>query len=148
MLTNADKTTQEYIEIIHNLQKKNKVARVKDIAKQRGVSRSSVSIVLNLLKKRNLVVHEQYGLVELTAEGKRLGKILARRHETIFSFLTQILGVPAQIAEQDACKLEHHISPETMDHLINFLAFCKEHSDGGCEWVTQLKNSDLYTEDT
>lgn len=137
----SDTTTQEYVEIIHELQKKNKVARVKDIAEQHGVSRSSVSTVLNMLKERNLVIHEQYGLVELTTAGKRLGKILARRHEAIFNFLTEILGVPVQIAEEDACKLEHHISPETVEHLINFLAFVEQNSDGECEWLMQFKDS-------
>ena len=50
---NFDTTTQEYVEIIYDLQKNNKVARVKDIAKNRGVTRSSVSIALKLLKKRS-----------------------------------------------------------------------------------------------
>ena len=137
MSANSDTTTQEYVEIIHDIQKKNKVARVKDIADQRGVCRSSVSTVLNMLKKQKLVIHEQYGLVELTTTGKRLGNILARRHETIFSFLTEILGVPVHIAEEDACKLEHHISPETVEYLNNFLAFFREHFDN--DWLARLK---------
>ena len=138
MALSSDTTIQEYVEIIHDLQKKYKVARVKDIAEQRGVSRSSVSIVLNMLKKRNLVIHEQYGLVELTKTGERLGQLLSQRHKTIFNFLTKVLGVPSQVAETDACKLEHHISSETMECLINFLAYIKDHSNSELTWLTKF----------
>lgn len=137
----SDTTTQEYVEIIHELQKQNKVARVKDIAKRRGVSRSSVSTVLNLLKKRNLVIHEQYGLVELTSTGEQLGEILAHRHEAIYKFLTEILGVKAKIADQDACKLEHYISPETVKKLIDFLEFIHKHSDDEFQWITKFQDN-------
>jgi len=128
MSLTPDTTTQEYVEIIHDLQKKYKVARVKDIAKMRGVSRSSVSTVLNALKKKNLIVHEQYGLVQLTEKGKRLGRTLSRRHEAIFDLLVEILNVSPEIAEADACQVEHCVSSETIDRIINFLEFVKQPS--------------------
>ena len=86
MESQFDTTTQEYIEIIHHLQNKHKVARVKDIARHRGVTRSSVSTALNLLKKKNLIKHENYGLVELTEEGEQLGQTLDERHAIINKF--------------------------------------------------------------
>ena len=119
MIFEADPTVQEYVEIIHDIQKRQKVARVKDIAQKRGVSRSSVSTVLNMLKKRKLVVHEQYGLVELTRRGEELGEYLDQRHQIIYDFLENI-------AEADACKLEHHISTETVEYLKHFLDFLKK----------------------
>ena len=126
MIFEADPTVQEYVEIIHDIQKKQKVARVKDIAQKRGVSRSSVSTVLNMLKKRKLVVHEQYGLVELTRRGEELGEYLDQRHQIIYDFLIKVLHMPENIAEADACKLEHHISTETVEYLKHFLDFLKK----------------------
>jgi len=128
-------TTQEYVEIIHELQKENKVARVKDIAKKRGVTRSSVSTALNGLKKKQLVIHENYGQVELTETGKRLGDELEERHQAIKGFLTRILGLNPQEAEIDACKIEHYISPKTIQALIQFIDFIENCPIGNPKWL-------------
>jgi len=116
-------TTQEYIEVIGDLERENRVARVKDIADRRGVSRSSVSNVLNQLMEKDLVAHEQYGHVTLTDQGRRLAKTLARRHRDIKDFLTKILNIPDEIAEQEACQMEHIMSRETLIALNRFVKF-------------------------
>jgi DtxR family Mn-dependent transcriptional regulator len=121
MKTQFDATTQEYIEIIHELQKNDNAARVKDIARKRGVTRSSVSTALTILKKKKLIVHENYGQVELTRKGLRLGQELEAHHQTIKQFLTRILGVNPEQAEEDACKIEHYISELTIQRLIKFI---------------------------
>ncbi len=126
MKTQFDTTTQEYIEIIHELQKNYHVARVKDIAEKRGVTRSSVSTALNLLKKKKLIVHENYGQVQLTQEGQRLGQELEKCHNTIKHFLIQILGVNANQAELDACKMEHYMSALTVKKLLKFVRLVEE----------------------
>jgi DtxR family Mn-dependent transcriptional regulator len=121
MKTQFDATTQEYIEIIHELQKNDNAARVKDIARKRGVTRSSVSTALTILKKKKLIVHENYGQVELTRKGLRLGQELEAHHRTIKHFLVQILGVNQEQAEEDACKIEHYISEPTIQRLLKFI---------------------------
>lgn len=119
----VDTLTQEYLEVIDQLQKSHRVARVKDIALKRGVSRSSVSIALNQLAEKQLIEHEQYGHVVLTAKGKRIANNLARRHKAIKDFLFQILGISNQAAEEDACKMEHIMSQESLNALSQFLEF-------------------------
>lgn len=118
-----DTTTQEYIEVIRDLENENKVARVKDIADRRGVSRSSVSIILNQLLKKDLIAHEQYGHVSLSRKGRRLANDLQRRHQAIKQFLVKVLGVSEENAEKDACKFEHDISKESFVALSGFVAF-------------------------
>ena len=132
MYSEFDITTQEYVEIIYELQKNNKVARVKDIADKRGVTRSSVSTALNLLKKKNLINHSTYGLVELTDEGIELGEELEERHQVIKDFFINILSVDSDIAEQDACVLEHHLDSTVLDSIVNFITFfenCPDYLD-------------------
>ena len=119
--------------------KKHKVARVKDIATTRGVTRSSVSTVLNLLKKKDLIKHESYGLVELTEEGEALGRALDMRHETIKKFFIEILGISTDIADSDACKMEHHISSETLDCLTRFLTFVESYPSINDDYLKQFK---------
>ncbi len=135
MNTDFDTTTQEYVEIIYELQKNKNVVRVKEIAEKRGVNRSSVSIALNLLKKKKLIEHENYGLVELTEKGRQLGKELEEKHRIIKDFFVNILNIQPEIAENDACKLEHHIHQDIFNSLVDFVAFMDENS----EWVEKFK---------
>lgn len=137
---NFDTTTQEYVEIIRDLQKSQKVARVKDIAESRGVTKSSVSLALGLLKEKNLIRHEQYGLVELTEKGEELGRVLDRRHQTLKAFLKDILGMESAAAEQDACTLEHVISAETIDRLCNFIEFLEKYSGAETNLIAIYQN--------
>ena len=123
MIQKFDLTTQEYIEIIFDLQKKDNFARVTDIAKERGVSRSSVSTALNVLKKQRLIHHKAYGNVELTPEGFNLGSELEKRHQVIARFFTNFLAIPAEHANIDACQLEHYISNESIRRLVQFIHF-------------------------
>jgi DtxR family transcriptional regulator, Mn-dependent transcriptional regulator len=116
-----DTLTQEYIEIIAFLEKEHRVARVKDIADRRGVSRSNVSIALTQLTKKELISHESYGHVILTPAGRRLAQKLDVRHQAVKTLLISVLGLSEQIAEQDACKFEHLISAETLTALTRFL---------------------------
>ncbi len=121
-----DTTTQEYIEVIFALEKENKVARVTDIARRRGVTKSSVSLVLNHLQEKNLVDRKQYGYISLTLDGRQLAETLQKRHQTIKQFFTLILGLELEIAEQDACQIEHVISQQTLNSIDCFLKFIKE----------------------
>lgn len=135
-----DTTTQEYIEIIRDLQKRQKVARVKDIAISRGVTRSSVSLALALLKEKDLVRHEQYGLVELTEKGEELGQVLEKRHQTLKIFFENVLGMDSSVAEHDACTLEHVISTESIDRLCNFIEFLDQFSKAEKNLIAIFQN--------
>jgi len=121
-----DTVTQEYIEIIADLENENKVARVKDIAERRGVTRSSVSIALSQLAKKELISHEAYGHIALTVKGRRLAQNLTLRHQAVKDLLTDILGLDEAIAELAAWKFEHLISVETYSALMRFLYLVRQ----------------------
>jgi len=135
-----DTTTEEYVEIIHTIQKQHKVARVKDIAQSRGVTRSSVSTVLNVLKEKDLITHESYGLVELTEKGEKLGRALDERHAAIQRFFIEVLGISSEVADSDACKMEHHISLETLNSFIRFLKFVEDNPGIHAEYLHNFKS--------
>jgi DtxR family Mn-dependent transcriptional regulator len=139
-----DKTTQEYIEVIRELEKENKVARVKDIASRRGVSRSSVSLVLNQLRKKKLIFHEHYSHVTLTQKGRYMAEILNNRHQLIKQFLVLVLGLPEEIAETDACKFEHIVSKETIHAIDRFLFTyenCPKDIPAFSEWIQKCRQA-------
>lgn len=140
--SNLSASLEDYIEAIFNLAGESNVARSKDIAKLLGVSKASVTAALTNLSKNRLVIHERYGYVELTSEGKRLAQSVKNRHDMLFKFLTGILGINAKIATEDACKIEHSISPQTLEKITKFIEFvetCPDHKRP--DW---LKSFDYY----
>ena len=112
---------ENYLETIGMLIRKNKIARVKDISKELDVKNSSVNIALNVLADKGLIIHEKYGYIELTPEGKKIADDIQHKEDVLFHFFTDILGVEKEIALEDACRIEHTISDETLAKLIFFI---------------------------
>ena len=133
-------TMEDYLETILNLEKNKKFVRVKDIAQKMKVKLPTVTSMLNNLVKRGLINHEKYEYVELTKEGKRIAKDVYRRHVIFRDFLTGILNVDAITAEEDACKMEHVVSPVTLDRFIKFMEFVKTCPRGGADWLLHFDN--------
>ena len=104
---------ENYLETIGMLIRKNKIARVKDISKELDVKNSSVNIALNVLADKGLIIHEKYGYIELTPEGKKIADDIQHKEDVLFHFFTDILGVEKEIALEDACRIEHVISKES-----------------------------------
>jgi len=118
---------EDYLEAILILGKNQRLVRVKDIARFLGVSRPSVVVALGGLAAKGLVRHEHYGGVELTAKGRQAANAVYQRHLLVEYFLNSILGVSRRIARQDACRLEHTLSPESVRRLMDFVARTKNH---------------------
>jgi DtxR family transcriptional regulator, Mn-dependent transcriptional regulator len=112
---------QDYLEVILNLVQEKKMARVTDIADRLNIAKPSVIQALSLLKEKGLIVQDRYGPVELTLEGQHYALKIRHRHNVIYGFLTQVLGVSPAAAEKDACLMEHDLSGETFERLLQFL---------------------------
>lgn len=112
---------QDYLEEILNLSLQQDTVRVTDIAERLKLTKPSVAQALKLLRKQGLIKQNYYGPVELTDEGQRCALIVRRRHRVLRSFLVEVLGLDHQVAERDACLMEHAVSSETIERLIKFL---------------------------
>ncbi len=110
-----------YLETISLLHDRNRIARVTDIAKELGVSKPSVHTALHELERRGLIEHEHYGEVFLTPSGKAASASIRERHTALAGFLREVLGVSPAVAEQDACRMEHILSDETMARIMEAL---------------------------
>lgn len=117
-IKNLTSVMEDYLETIFNLEKDKRVVRVKDIAGKLGVKMPSVTSMLKSLSDRGLVNYEKYEYVFLTEEGNAIGREMNRRHEILFRFLTKILNIDPSNASEEACKMEHVLSPETMEKLV------------------------------
>ena len=129
---------EDYLEAIFDLDKTKKVVRVKDIAKQLNVKMPTVTSMLKTLRERNLVHYEKYEYVELTPEGEAVGKEIDRRHRILQRFLIEILRVKPVQADEEACKMEHAFSRETLDKLVDFMEFIQTCPRTGESWLDRF----------
>ncbi len=102
-----------YLETIYVLSKKSKDVRSVDVGEYMGYSKPSVSRAIGLLKKGGYVEMEPSGALKLTEAGRELAEKIYERHTVLTQFLMQ-LGVDEATAAEDACKIEHHISDQTL----------------------------------
>ncbi len=124
---------EDYLEVIALLKKKTGVARVKDISRSLSVKSPSVNAALSTLSKSGLVAHQRYGYVELTSKGKELARQVQKRHDMLLKFLTEVLKINPEIAESDACKMEHSVSTQTLYKITKFIEFVEK---GGLKrWI-------------
>jgi len=113
---------ERYLEAIYEVgEMADGEVRVKDIAASLGVSKPSVSEMVDRLVENQLVTHDKYQHIKLTAKGRRIAKGLDRKHETIKHFFIDVLGVQEKVADKDACEIEHVISDVTLDKLVKYL---------------------------
>jgi len=126
---------QDYLEAIYEISREKGFAQAQRIADQLGVSKSSVSWALNQLSEKELIHYKPYEAITLTEKGKAAGRRLARRHEEIKGFLTEILGINEQVAEDNACRMEHVIDRKIFDRMRMFMGFMEKCPRVGREWM-------------
>lgn len=125
---------EDYLEAILVLSRRKKVVRVRDIAERLGVAMSSVNGALKRLAEQGLVSHERYEFVDLTEKGQTLAQKILDRHQLLKRFLINVLHVSEDIAEKDACCIEHHLSQETVDHILDFYLFIESSPEKFKTW--------------
>ena len=104
---------ENYLETILRLKQQTGSVRSIDVANELGFSKASISRAMSILKQNNYIVIDGSGQIKLTAMVQQKAADVLDRHKTITRFLAEKLGVAPDIAEKDACRIEHIISPET-----------------------------------
>ncbi len=113
-MNNTNESAENYLETILVLSKQLPVVRAVDISNELGFKKSSVSIAMKNLREKQHITVTDAGYIYLTETGKAIAEMIYERHELLSSWLIK-LGVPQEIALEDACKLEHVISKESFD---------------------------------
>lgn len=109
---NINESAENYLETILMLSKQLPVVRSVDIANELGFKKSSVSVAMKNLREKNHITVTDAGFIYLTESGKAIADMIYERHRLLTSWLVH-LGVDESIASEDACKMEHVISPES-----------------------------------
>jgi Mn-dependent DtxR family transcriptional regulator len=132
MITNAmpdshalTKAGEDYLESIYRLgfdqADGEGGVRSVDVAERLGVSKASVNKAVSVLKDQGMVDQSRYGRVTLTPEGEAYAMRVWHAHRTLRAFLEGDLGVAHEVADEEACLMEHVLSADTMNRLTAYL---------------------------
>lgn len=92
-----------------------------DVAKQMDVSKASVNKAIGMLKEKGLAEQPYYGDITLTETGYNYGKAIFKRHRYLTAFLSKQLGIEQEVAEEEACRMEHAISDESFEKWVAYI---------------------------
>ena len=125
---------EDYLETIYELSQETSSleVRVTDISRRLKVTRPSVVGMIKHLAGHGFVMHSHYGKVRLTANGSEIAREMLHRHRVLRRFLEEVLGLDAEVAEIDACRMEHTLSPSTIDRFMAFEDY-RESGERGAE---------------
>lgn len=107
-------SVEMYLEAILELEAKNSVVRSVDVARFLGVTKPSVNRAMTNLKNEGYIHQEPYGDITFTDKGRRKAAHIHELHHVITDFLVSSLDIDPELAEADACRIEHIISPEVV----------------------------------
>jgi len=96
---------------------------VADIAKELDIAKGSVSVQLKHLKEKGLVIEDDNRFLKLSQAGEGIARKVIYNRKVLIRFINMVLGVPAERAEIDACKIEHLLSKETCHQLLSLVQF-------------------------
>jgi DtxR family Mn-dependent transcriptional regulator len=122
---------EDYIETIYNLTGENGFARSTDIARKLSVSKASVTGALRALSDKGLANYEPYGRISLTENGISAAAEVARKHDVLKSFFSDVLGIDTNVAQKAACKSEHALGSEVISRLLSFIEFVTDNDNNG-----------------
>lgn len=122
MALHINESAENYLETILELSQQLPVVRSVDIANELGYKKSSVSVAMKNLREKEHITVTDAGFIYLTESGRTIAEMIRERHQLLTLWLTR-LGVPEEIASEDACKLEHVLSAESFEAI-------KKHANG------------------
>jgi len=137
---------EDYLETIFELVRTRKLARVKDIAKARGVKAGSVSPAMRRLADLGLIQYVEREYIDLTPKGEAEARRIFAKHQLLTRFFRRILMMSEEAAEADACAIEHNLSNEGMDHFVRFFEFLQVCPEGD-KLVDKFRECSLVHDD-
>jgi len=111
---------EDYLEVIYELVQEKGYATTVDISSYLNVSSPSVTKMMQKLDETGYLKYEKYRGIKLTNEGTRIARNIRNRHGLLAEFF-MIIGVDEETANNDAEGIEHHLHPETMRKLEEFI---------------------------
>lgn len=106
-------SAEMYLETILVLSQKGSVRSI-DIANEMGFARPTVSVSVHNLANEDYIKINEDGTIVLKEKGKKIAETIYERHQ-VLSYIFEKIGVDKETATNDACKIEHVLSPKTFE---------------------------------
>lgn len=129
---------EDYLEAIFCIIDQRKVARPKDIIARMNVSGASVTGALRLLAERKLICYAPHDLISFTIEGAKIAGEIYRRHLNLRTFLTDVLLIESQQADEAACKMEHVLPDTIIGRMVQLADFLQQKPAFARQWRDTL----------
>ena len=129
---------EDYLEAILSIVDDKGYARTKDVSDALGITPASVAEMFKRLSEEALVVYRKYEGVTLTEKGKEIAEGVQRRHTILKEFL-EIINVPPDIADTDACIMEHQLNEQTIEQIEQLVSFVKK-APHDPKWLSHYKD--------
>ncbi len=128
---------EDYLETIRSLEKLNRLARVKDIARRLNVKMPSVTGALKTLKSKGLVNYKKNSYISLTDKGLEIADSIDMKHKLLVQFLEKVLLLTDDKAQETACQMEHTIDCDTVLRIKRLMERFKDEFESS-EWGAMM----------
>ena len=106
----------------------------RDIADRLGITRGTVTSALKSLSEKGLINYQPYSHITLTATGEQIAAKIIRRHRIVSRYLHEVLQLPLDVSEDNACRAEHVLDRQVIDRLVCHLEFLEKCPRMGTVW--------------
>lgn len=137
-MDNHNQSIEDYLESIYNSLNRRGHAKTNEIARDLGVKAPSVTEMFQKLERRGYINYRKYEGVTLTKKGTEVAKGVSEVHENTRKFL-EMLQVSAEQADEDACKVEHSLSEESITQLNRFIEFVEGCPEQEARWLQHFR---------
>ena len=131
---------EDYLEAAYKIIEEKQTVKAVEISRRLNVGRSSVTEALKTLADKQLVNYGRYNTISLTPEGEKKAKQVVLKHNVLSKFLTQVLDVNPEEAQENACRIEHVISDNVLEKMICFIEFNKKFYCENHDYIKEFKN--------
>ncbi len=135
----ASAVQEDYLEAIVALEQEQGRVRVRDLSERLAVHKSTVTAALKVLTDKGFITYEPYGRIAMTSVGRATAERVLQRHRLLKSFLRDILLVELDVAEENACRMEHVIDAGVLDRLELFAHFMRDGNQNGVQCMEAFR---------
>lgn len=129
---------EDLLEYVYRMWRQGRQITSKEYAREVNITGYEAAGLVRSLVKKGFLCEPENGHLELSDKGKLEGMECLARHEKLTQFFQMVSGMDQQRAQEDACRVEHYISPEGLKGIENFLQY-------GDVYDRVYDDMDLYT---
>ena len=129
---------EDYLEALFLLETSGGKQTVTALAENLKLTKGTIATVIKKMAEKQLVMHESYGAIRLTAKGRQIGWQIYMKHERLTSFFHDFLGQDAEHSEEIACLIEHHLDGAAASRFFNLIHFLQQAQTEKREWMREI----------